>query len=233
MTASVYVRGCILMLVLCMVVVDLFAQSIPKRFGSLEDVGLVTYTIEALYQDSQGFVWIGTQGGLNRYDGAEMRLFQPVRNNPNSLSGVHVQTIIEKPIGSGIIWVGTQGDGLNQFDPISETFTRFQQDSSSVTALSHNDVTSLFVDSQDRLWVGTMGGGLQVFIDSSQTFTRVPNEGNSEGGNAILDIAELPALPGWLWIATVNGLYLVDADQLRFLRRWKPQLDLTSCYICA
>jgi ligand-binding sensor domain-containing protein len=76
-----------------------------------------------IFQDSKGFLWIGTQDGLNRYDGYTFKIFKRDADNPNSLSHNSILAITEDK--EGFLWIGTWGGGLNRFDPATETFVRY------------------------------------------------------------------------------------------------------------
>src|SRR5438552_15909445 len=89
-----------------------------KRF-SLEQ-GLSESYISCILQDRRGFMWFGTQDGLDRFDGYGFTIFKHNAKDPNSISNNYVTSICEDRYGS--IWVGTMGGGLNRFDPKSQHF---------------------------------------------------------------------------------------------------------------
>ena len=66
------------------------------------------------YQDSQGYLWFGTQDGLNRYDGYHFTIFRPDPDDPSSLNDRIINSIVEDT--SGNLWVGTTLGGLNRYD---------------------------------------------------------------------------------------------------------------------
>jgi len=79
--------------------------------------GLSQGTVNALYQDEAGFIWIGTQDGLNRFDGVEFVAFKHSPDDFTSLSDDYVLAIVAA--SGGRLWVGTDRGGLNLFDPLS------------------------------------------------------------------------------------------------------------------
>ena len=81
---------------------------------SLDD-GLSQTTVISILQDSRGFMWFGTQDGLNRYDGYNFVVYRNDPNNLNSLGDNRIRTIVEDL--SGILWIGTEAGGLNKYDP--------------------------------------------------------------------------------------------------------------------
>jgi ligand-binding sensor domain-containing protein/serine phosphatase RsbU (regulator of sigma subunit) len=121
-----------------------------KKF-SLKD-GLPGQHIKAILQDSLGFLWLGTNAGLVKYDGYEFVL----------ISDTTLQS--EFPIfclaidKMGKIWMGSRKNGLACYDPVTDKFQYYKHDKSDSTSLLHNDVVSLLVDEKGTLWVGTMLG---------------------------------------------------------------------------
>ena len=92
---------------------------------SLEQ-GLSQSVVNCILQDSKGFMWFGTEDGLNRYDGYEFRVYKTDPENHNTLSDNFVQSISEDPEGK--LWIGTFAGGLNRFDRETEQFTRNRHD---------------------------------------------------------------------------------------------------------
>ncbi|MFH1524330.1 MAG: two-component regulator propeller domain-containing protein [Chloroflexota bacterium] len=120
------------------------------------DDGLSQNTILALLQDRRGYLWIGTQDGLNRYDGYTFTQFKNDPQNPNSISYNSVIALYEDV--DGYLWVGTWGGGLNRYDPDTGNFSRYLPDPSNPASLSNAVVTSLAQGENGNLWVGTLGG---------------------------------------------------------------------------
>ena len=87
--------------------------------------GLANSRVLSIIQDRQGFIWIGTAEGLDRYDGQDFVHFQNDVDEPRSISNNVVSSIYED--SEGYIWAGTAG-GLNRFDPATESFIRYQHD---------------------------------------------------------------------------------------------------------
>ena len=105
--------------------VDLnFAPGSFVRFEHLtSEDGLSQNAGLAIFQDSRGYLWIGTQDGLNRYDGYSFKIYKHDPDNLNSISYNSILSIAEDKNGS--LWIGTWGGGLNRFDPATETFIRY------------------------------------------------------------------------------------------------------------
>jgi len=91
-----------------------YSQNI--RFEQLSlDNGLSQSAVNVILQDRQGFLWVGTEDGLNRYDGYNFKVYKPDSDNPNSLSDRWITSLAED--AQGYLWVGTRLGGLNRYDP--------------------------------------------------------------------------------------------------------------------
>ncbi|MFC2146830.1 two-component regulator propeller domain-containing protein, partial [Acidobacteriota bacterium] len=135
---------------------------------SQED-GLSQLSVNYIIRDIKGFMWFATQDGLNRYDGYGFTVYNHDRDVPTSISTNHIRVILEDP-EEDVIWIATSGGGLNKFDPVIGTFTRYLHDPKDPTSLSHDSVFSLYRDRRGELWVGTLGGGLNKFDKDKGTF---------------------------------------------------------------
>ncbi|MCP4155421.1 MAG: response regulator [bacterium] len=166
--------------------------------------GLSQSTVVSIFQDSRGFLWFGTESGLNRYDGYNFIVYKPETGNPNSLSANYARAIIEDRLG--FLWIGTLGGGLDKFDPKLETFTHYRNETGNPNSLSNDLIVTLFEDSNGLLWIGTHGGGVNRFDPTKETFTRFPFSGNtakSLSHNSVRAIYE--SSDGTIWIGTGGG----------------------------
>lgn len=103
--------------------------------------------------DSRGFLWLGTQDGVNRYDGHRFRIYKPDVRNAHSLRGVNIAGIVEDKQGN--IWVGTE-EGLNRYDRASDRF-------SLIRTSSRKRRTSPFHATDQEIWFSSEGEGLMVY----------------------------------------------------------------------
>src|SRR5688572_11588170 len=91
-----------------------------KRFNTKD--GLSQASVNCILHDSKGFMWFGTEDGLNRYDGSKFRIFRNVPGDSSSLIGNNIQSLLEDHDGN--IWIGTS-EGLSRFDRHREKFTMY------------------------------------------------------------------------------------------------------------
>jgi signal transduction histidine kinase/ligand-binding sensor domain-containing protein len=118
--------------------------------------GLSVTAVNGIVQDQKGFMWIGTEDGLNKYDGYKFEIFRHDPEDPNSLSDSSITDLYVDR--DGMLWIGTYRGGLNRFDPMTETFTRFEHLPLDSNSLSNNQVTAIHQDSGGYIWVGTTDG---------------------------------------------------------------------------
>ncbi|MBP1693362.1 MAG: signal transduction histidine kinase, partial [Chloroflexi bacterium] len=197
---------------------------IPLRFDKLtiED-GLSQNAILSILQDSQGYLWIGTQDGLNRFDGYDFTVFKHEIHNPDSLSHNSILSMLED--SQGMLWFGTWGGGLNRYDPRSGQFVRYQHDTQNPDSLANDLVTVLYEDSARRLWIGTAGGLDELDRQTGKFIhhTSRPGDPHSLSSNVISSILEDPQ--GKLWIGT--GGFSIEGAGLNY---FDPQTDQVQRY---
>ncbi|MBC7867204.1 MAG: hypothetical protein H7X88_06705, partial [Gloeobacteraceae cyanobacterium ES-bin-316] len=182
--------------------------------------GLSSNQVTAIFKDSQGYMWIGTQNGLSKYDGVAFENFKSEIRNNQSISDNNITAIAEDKKGG--IWIATM-NGLNRFNPKKKIFTRFVN-SKKKGSLSNNKVLSLLIDVSGSIWIGT-DNGLNLFQEKSQNFQSfLPNPKNPHAlfGKAILDMAEEDA--NTIWLGTWGGgLNRLDKKTKKFTSYTQPQ----------
>lgn len=188
--------------------------------------GLSQSTARALVQDQRGFLWIGTQDGLNRFDGYEFRSFYRQGDDPHSLGDNHITTLELAP--DGRIWVGTMAGGINRFDPATEAVERFT--SGADTGMQGLQVVDLAIDRAGTLWVANAGAGLQ-YMDAGGRFRPLPAAHDVPAG-ALLR-ALLPLADGRLLVGTNEGLYTLDPQDPQVQRITLPDLPQPNTWALA
>lgn len=185
-------KRCLLLFAYIYLSVSLFGQKVDMRFKYITlREGLSEGCINKMIQDKEGFIWIATHDGLNKYDGYTFKVYKPDAKDKNSLYSNQIKTVYEDK--AGYIWVGTAGGGLSRFDKKTEQFKTYLNNPSDPTSLAYNDVFAIFEDSKGRLWVGTFGGGLNMLDRKTDKFKRYinnPSNPRSLSGNAIRAIVE-------------------------------------------
>lgn len=182
---------------------------------SLEE-GLSQSNVRCILQDKTGFLWIGTQDGLNRYDGYNFRIFKNNPNDTNSLSDNMITCLLEDK--KGFLWIGTL-DGLNKYDPRTGKFIHYFAKSGEAPQLHGKSILSLAEDSSGNIWIGTHLAGLSEFnplTGKIKTYLNDPRDNNSICSNNIMTL--LKDRKGRMWIGTFGGgLDCFDITSQKFL----------------
>ncbi len=173
--------------------------------------GLSSPVVHTVLQDRHGFLWFGTEDGLNRYDGNGFTVFRSDPDDPHSLSDDAVVHLFEDR--RGFMWVSTRTGGLSRYDPATERFKRFRHDprkTDGITGdyLSHGAGCE---DASGNLWIGTQGSGLIRMDPETGRFTAYrhdPDNDNSLSHDVVNAI--LPMADGTLWIGTQSSLNRFD-----------------------
>jgi signal transduction histidine kinase/ligand-binding sensor domain-containing protein len=168
-----------------------------------------------LVQDKVGFMWFGTQYGLNRYDGYKSKVFKHEPGRPDSLSCVYVRSLLVDRAGT--LWVGCDRF-LDRFDPATETFKHYRIYTEVPDGLP-TPIDRIREDHGGALWLAT-AKGLYRFDPTSGRATRYahdPNDPSSIAANRINVAAE--DREGRLWVAGANGLDQLDSRTGKVLRR--------------
>jgi len=148
--------------------------------------GLSNNSINSILQTSDGFLWIATKDGLNRFDGHEFKVFKNSSGNSTSLPENYVMSLLESQ--NGILYVGTWGGGLCKYDPINEKFIQIRP-----KGFKDNFIQCLFEDHNKNIWFGTTEGGLFILKPGSgqiKNFSRNKNSENNFPSNNITCISE-------------------------------------------
>jgi ligand-binding sensor domain-containing protein len=116
--------------------------------------GLSQIRVSQIVQDDQGFMWFGTQYGLNRYDGYRFKVFLHDPADPSSLSGVYITALFKDR--SGVIWVACN-QFLDKYDPVTETFVHYQIQASHAKK-EQLTIKHISQDNKGLFWLSTTNG---------------------------------------------------------------------------
>ena len=177
-----------------------YSQNIRFEQLSLEE-GLSQSVVNVILQDRMGFLWIGTEDGLNRYDGYNFKVYKPDADDPNSLSDRWITSLSED--AEGYLWVGTRLGGLNRYDPVTGKFTRFTHDESDLKSLGNNQISALLPD-ENGMWIGTEYG-LDYVDYETKTFTHYRSTEGPTTLSSNLITTIFKDSSGTLWVGTLNA----------------------------
>jgi signal transduction histidine kinase/ligand-binding sensor domain-containing protein/DNA-binding response OmpR family regulator len=201
------------------------AQDTPPgefRFEHITvDQGLSHSDAMCMAQDHDGFIWIGTNRGIDRYDGYQLKSYALAINPRNGQSGNRIAALLAAP--NGQLWVGAENSGLSRYDAAHDTFVPLgtQPFPAAYRALANRlaqaDVKALATDAQGRLWVGTAQQGLFVLSLTPQgqplALRQLPPA--AAGRPALAGITSLAIdADGQAWVSTMSaGLVLVRTTE--------------------
>jgi signal transduction histidine kinase/ligand-binding sensor domain-containing protein/DNA-binding response OmpR family regulator len=171
--------------------------------------GLSQATVEGFLQDSQGYLWLATESGLDRYDGNSVRVYHSERGNPHALASDYIWTIAEDAHTD--LWLATDGGGVAHWQRRTDQFELFRHDAARPDSLSSDFVRTLLIDSSGRIWVGTLDRGLDLLDPSTgraRHFRHRDGDAHSLAADAVFALYRDRA--GRIWIGTDGGLSRYD-----------------------
>ncbi len=184
------------------------SQIQPLEFEHISvERGLSHSAVNAIIQDSKGFLWVGTRNGLNRYNGYSFTVYERDPRDSSSLLSDQILSLYEDHLGT--IWIGTDEGGLYRYNWSRDNFRRYNYDPRNSTSISGNRISALYEDKSGSFWLGAEG--LNKFDRATGTsihFRHKPDDPLSIAGNLISFIYEDQR--GNFWVGTSGGLDLLD-----------------------
>lgn len=169
--------------------------------------GLAQSSVFAIAQDSLGYLWFGTRGGLNKYDGYRFSVYS--RDVAADPAGNDVRTLYVDPVTEEL-WTGSLSS-LSRYDAKTDQFITYRNERGNERSLTAGAIRCVFRDRSGRLWVGTPFG-LNLFEREAGTFRRFyPGAPDAETPeNSITFITQ--NTDGALLLGTWKGLFKMGAD---------------------
>ena len=161
------------------------------------DEGLSQSEVTCIIQDQKGFIWIGTRGGLNRYDGYSFKIFQNEIGNANSLINNSIESLFEDK--NGYIWIGTKSNGVSRYNPRLDHFSHFQADPENPNAIKGKRIISIAESQTGEIWMGTWRNGLNIFDPEKGAFRHLLGQAKVS--------KIIQSQNGDMWVATLIGLF--------------------------
>ena len=213
-SSTLFPRLAISICLLALLSVPVSAQYTNYSFTQLtvED-GLANNWCFSALQDSQGYMWFGTQDGVSRYDGYTFKNFEDYYEggiDTMTIQGSSVMDIVEGR--DGRIWMATVGGGLVQYNPETGSFKNYPT-SAVIDSTENIMFVDLMMEGDSLIWIGAFDTGLLRFHIPSKSFKRYnlyqgkANRQESFRRNSIHEIIQDKQHDELLWIAGNNGLY--------------------------
>jgi ligand-binding sensor domain-containing protein len=187
------------------------------------DNGLTQNEVTKVIQDSKGFLWFATRGGLNKFDGHNFTHFTSNINYKSILLNPSIECLHEDRKGN--IWIGTKSGGLDLYNPKLATSRNFNTSDSSKIRLSGNHIISILEDSEGDLWFGTWTKGVTFYDPKNDSVhyllpnTRVSVMTEYDKNN--------------IWFGTNQGIYVYNKNERKMthLQLGHPDFDVTKLII--
>ncbi|OFX84374.1 MAG: hypothetical protein A2W99_01250 [Bacteroidetes bacterium GWF2_33_16] len=178
--------------------------------------GLSQTSIHCLLQDSKGFLWIGTQDGLNRYDGYSFKSFKNDPHDTTTISNNYIHCFFEDSQGN--IWIGTNL-GLNKYDRYENKFIHYLADPTDPDKLKENEIYAIYEDSKGLIWIKTINflTRLNPKTLKFRHYSHYNDVFNFVAVNTKFSILE--DNDGNLWVGTKDGLNFFD-QKLEIFKRF-------------
>jgi diguanylate cyclase (GGDEF)-like protein len=181
----------------------------PMRFERLGlDDGLSQQAVLAIGQDARGFIWLGTEDGLNRYDGFTFQSSGRGGVRMEGLSNAFVTDI--QTDAAGGLWIATDGSGVLAREEQSGRFTGLPPAIASDVGL--DSARTIKFDARGRIWIGTRDAGVAIYDPRQQTIKRFRHDASDTATLSSDAIHSLLIVPGGAWIGTAGGLDYVHDD---------------------
>lgn len=191
----------------------LFAQiHTPFERLTIED-GLSQNMVNDIILDKRGFLWFATKDGLNRFDGYSFKVYRNLPGDSNTLSSNYVTGLWEDP--KGMMWIVTNGGGLNRFDPIAESFSRIEPSGDTSPRLDI-DVLSHITGKDSTIWMLSRAEGLIEYRPYSKRFIKVSDR--FHGMDMTNVISFTVSSLGNIWTASAEEVNYLDMTNETLLR---------------
>jgi len=197
-------------------------QPDPNFISYTTESGLSNNIVTAITQDSDGFMWFGTQDGLNRFNGNNFKVYRYSPNKKYSLAGVRVTSLHVD--SKKQLWVGTETGGLSLHQPDTDDFLNFRHNTLDLNTISSNAITSLESDNK-HLWIGTLSGISKLNLSTLKIERVAHSQQNGSGTNHAKISSLTKDNNNNIWIGTLGGGLNKYSNDKDFYTYFQHQAD--------
>lgn len=208
--------------------VNFYAQGrISFNHITIKD-GLSQSMVTCIFQDNKGFMWFGTQDGLNRFDGYNIKVFKNNPLEPNSLSENFIYAIYGDE--KGHLYIETQGGVFQRYNPLTETFAVVSKDSFDIEDTESNTFGAYLEEKKYR-WIGGQANEVGLIVinkesDDTTHYRHEPTDPSSLSSDRVYSIFRDRS--GNLWVGTFKGLDKLDEKSGKFIHYQNDPDDPTT-----
>lgn len=178
-----------------------FTQITPNYFKNLgTENGLSNRKVNCILEDKRGFLWFGTEDGLNRYDGKNFTVYKSELNIRTGISGNIITDLYEDK--TGVMWISTADGGITKYDyrlPFSKQFKQFKHNNHDPKSIPENRITKITGDNKGYLWLGTSGSYVVRFNMKTERFDTPVRHGTKSILALAFDQSDI------LWVGREGG----------------------------
>lgn len=188
-------------------------EAVNRTFTRIStDNGLSSAQVTSILQDRQGYMWIGTAEGLNRFDGYTFTIFSQDTNNPNSIQNNFIEELFEDSLGR--IWIFFPSGGISFYDPSSRSFTNYSKEWLQQQLRVYGKPLCFLSASPGPIFIGTENG-LLTFNEHTRQLQRIRNSSSVVASAPVNCIYQ--ADDNSVWIGTLDGFSLYDSKKELFI----------------
>lgn len=185
---------------------SLFSQVKDLKFNNItiED-GLSHNNVYTIAQDSKGFMWIGTQSGLDKYNGYSINsYFYSAEDSCSIISSNFGKLMFDS---KNRLWIGTYRGGISLYYPHEDKVVQFLNNPDDENSLAGNLIRALVEDKEGNIWIGTAENGLSMYNETTNNFTNYTNDAENPNSLVSNNIRGLACdIEGNIWIGTTVGV---------------------------
>ncbi len=186
--------------------------------------GLSQSTVTSILKDRYGFMWFGTEDGLNKYDGYRFTIYRKNLSDKNSIAGNSISALYEDKAGN--LWIGTK-EGLSRYNRHNDTFINYYNDDANPNSLTNSSINAICEGDNGNIWVGTFIN-LNVLNPKTNKIVRYIADGKPGSLSYTRVTKILKDSLQRMWVATNKGLNLFNPKTKKFTSYYHNALDKNS-----
>ncbi len=206
----IYTFNFLLIALLLLLPIALLAQNNEFRHIRIAD-GLSHDNVYTIMQDKEGYIWIGTQNGLDKYDGYTFTTYLHDPQDSCSLVSAAFGKLFQD--SKGRIWIATYRGGLSCYNPKENTIKHFQHKPKDTSSILSNLVRTVVEDTKGQIWVSAARGGLHLYNEEQQNFKQFKHIKNDPTTIPDRNVNALAVdKQGYIWGGTPKGLFRININ---------------------